>query len=130
MKNEISNLKEQYHAARTGKQRDDINRQMTALSEKDPDAYARAMVELARETRKSAEELLIREQLSEILPAISVAYIAKTYFGKTRTWLYQRINGSLVNGKPAKLSDSERKTLDEAFRDIAHKLTSTHVSPV
>jgi hypothetical protein len=101
---------------------------MREISNENPDEFSRIMVELAKDTADRAKELVLRDQLSEILPAVSISYIAKTYFGKTRHWLYQRINGSLVNGKPAKLSDAERKTLDNAFRDIAHKLTTTHVS--
>lgn len=128
MKNEISKLKERYHTARTDKQRDEIDRQIKALANQNPDAFATAMVELARGTAEQAEEVSMREQLKEILPAVSIAYIAKTYFGKTRHWLYQRINGSIVNGKPAYLNAEEKKILDQALKDLGSKLSSLSVS--
>lgn len=129
MKNDILKLKEQYHAARTGEQRDEIDRQIKALADQNPDAFASTMVELARETAGRAEELVLREQLNDILPAVSIAYIAKTYFGKTRGWLHQRINGSIVNGKSARLNGNECKILEDALKDIGHKLSMTRVSP-
>lgn len=129
MKNEILKLKERYHAAHTDKQRADIDREIEALATQDPDTFAAAMVECARETADCAEELTLREQINDILPAVSLAYISKTYFGKTRQWLYQRINGTPVNGKPAKLNAEERKTLEDAFKDIGEKLSQLHVAP-
>lgn len=128
MKNEILKLKDQYAAAGSDKQRDEIDLQIRELSDGNPDAFAAAMVELARGTAERAEELALRSRLNEILPAVSMSYIATHYFGKTRQWLYQRINGSIVNGKPAKLSGSECKTLEDALKDIGHKLSATRVS--
>lgn len=129
MKNEISKLKEQYQAARTDKQRAEIDSKIKALSTSDPDAFAAAMIELAKDTADHAEALTLREQISDIIPAVSLAYIAKHYFGKTRQWLYQRINGTIVNGKPAKLSPEELEILEDAFKDIGEKLSSLRVSP-
>ena len=129
MKNEILKLRNQYVATRNVKQREEIDRQMKELAAQDPAAFAAAMVELAHETAVSAKELRMREQLNDILPAISLAYIAKTYFGKTRQWLYQRINGSLVNGKPAKMTPDEAKNFEFALKDLGARLSSLHVSP-
>ena len=129
MKNELVKLREQHAKARTEKARAKIDGQIKALAAQDPDGFAAAMVELAGDTANRAEELSVREQLKDILPAISLSYISKTYFGKTRQWLYQRINGSVVNGKPAKLNDEEKKTLEGALKDLGNKLSSWHVSP-
>ena len=41
----------------------------------------------------------IREKMGDLDQAISFAYIAKNYFGKSYSWLVQRLNGSIVNGK-------------------------------
>jgi hypothetical protein len=128
MKNNILKLKEQYHAARTEKERAEIDIKIKSLVAEAPDAFAAAMVEAARQSADHAEELTLREQLNEVLPAVSLAYISKTYFGRTRQWLYQRINGSVVNGKPARLSDEERIILESAFKDISSKLSSLHVA--
>jgi hypothetical protein len=128
MKNEISKLKEQYRNAKTDAQLEEIDVQMKKFADADNDAFGRAMVELIRETADKVEELTLREQISEVLPAVSLAYIAKNYFGKTRQWLYQRINGSAINGKPAKLSVEERQRLEDAFRDIGGKLSALNVA--
>ena len=47
--------------------------------------------------------------MKDILPIISLLYIAKTYFGKTKEWLYQRVNGNIAKGKPAKFTDEKSK---------------------
>ena len=50
--------------------------------------------------------------------AISLSYIAKKYFGKSRNWLYQRINGYMVNGKRAEFTQNEFRTFLDALDDI------------
>jgi hypothetical protein len=62
---------------------------------------------------------------TEILP---LAYIAKNYFHKTRTWLYQRINGNLVNGKPAKFSKKEKEIFNQALKDISNRIGSINIA--
>ena len=64
----------------------------------------------------------IKEKMGELPEAISLAYIAKNYFGKSNSWLSQRINGSLVNGKRARFSSSEVRQLQNALHDIGNKL--------
>ncbi|MDR1716354.1 MAG: DUF5053 domain-containing protein [Prevotella sp.] len=68
-------------------------------------------------------KLLVTEN-SDILP---LAYIAKKYFNKTKTWLYQRINGHTVNGKPARFTKEELGTFQDAIKDISHKLGSIDI---
>ena len=46
-----------------------------------------------------ADELILRQKLEDILPAISISYLSKNYFKKTPQWFYQRLNGNNVNGK-------------------------------
>ena len=128
MKNEILKLREQYANSRSEKKHTEIDRQMKELSEKDPDTFESVMLELLKETADRAEEISMRERLKEVLPAISLSYIATTYFGKTRHWLYQRINGLRVNGKPASFSADERIILENAFKDLGNKLSLLRVS--
>lgn len=71
-----------------------------------------------------AEELVLRDKLESVLPIVSVSYIAKNYFNKSRYWLYQRINGNIVNGKKAKFTPSEIVLLETAFKDISKKIGS------
>ena len=73
---------------------------------------------------QEAESLLIREQLKDISEIVSMSYIAKTYFKKNRTWIYQKINGNLKNGKTAQFTDSEIQTFNFALKDISNKIGS------
>ena len=66
----------------------------------------------------------LREQLKTLAPAISMGYIAKTYFGKSSAWLYQRLNGNVVNGKAAHFTCEEIKIFKAALADLSAKLSA------
>ena len=40
------------------------------------------------------EENTIKLQMQEVADIISLSYLAKRYFNKSRSWLYQRMNGN------------------------------------
>jgi hypothetical protein len=63
--------------------------------------------------------------LEDVANAISLSYIAKTYFGKSKAWLYQRLKGYNVNGKPARFTDEERKRFIDALHDLSHRIEDT-----
>ena len=42
--------------------------------------------------------------------------------------VYIRMNGNLVNGKPARFTDEELATLNRALKDISEKLSSLSIS--
>ena len=128
MKDKILQLREQYANAQNNRQLVEVDRQVKELAAKDPSTFASVMIELAGETADRAQELSMREQLKEILPAVSLSYIAKNYFGKTRQWLYQRINGTKVNGKAAQFNNHEKKILETALNDLGSKLSSWRAS--
>lgn len=74
------------------------------------------------------EEMTLKVRLAEITEVVSLSYIAKHYFNRTRNWLYQRINGNIVAGKPAKFTEEEIKKLQFAINDIGHKLQNFQIS--
>lgn len=74
------------------------------------------------------EEQLVRRQMQEILPIISISYLAKNYFGKSASWFYQRLNGNKVNGKIASFTREEIEILNEALRDISKKVGALSIS--
>ena len=128
MKEQILKLKERYHNAKTKAELDAIELEMSTLAEVDNDEFSEAMVKLAHETATEAKELVIRQQLKDVLPMVSLSYIAKTYFGKSKEWLYQRINGNMVNGKPAKFTPQEISVLNDAFKNMGNTLLDIRVS--
>lgn len=62
-----------------------------------------------------------RKILNEVYEQVNWAYLAKNYFGKSRSWLYHKFSG-INNGKPDDFSDVDKETLRFALNDIAHKL--------
>ena len=54
--------------------------------------------------------------------ALNLSYIAKHYFNKDRTWLYQRLNKSTVNGKPASFTNAELHTLSQSLEELSQQL--------
>ncbi len=66
----------------------------------------------------------IREKMGDLDQAISFAYIAKNYFGKSYSWLVQQLNGSIVNGKEAHFNKEEVLQLQSALNDLGRKLAS------
>jgi len=118
MKEKIEALKERYIRANTDAERDAIRDDIRKLCDEDAGAVAAAALESVKET--NAE--LLRDRLNEVLPVISVSYLAKTYFKKTPQWFYQRLNGNAVNGKPAQFTPTELQTLHGALLDISQKI--------
>ncbi|MEY8587918.1 DUF5053 domain-containing protein [Phocaeicola sartorii] len=74
------------------------------------------------------EEQLVRRQMQEVLPILSVSYLAKHYFGKSTSWFYQRLNGNKVNGKVASFTREEIAILNEALQDISRKVGALSIS--
>lgn len=128
MKEKINELKAAFVKASTDKERDDIDRQMQELINTDGDKFAASLVESAKDTAGKATELAMKQKLQDIIPAVSLVYIAKTYFNKTDAWLYQRINGNTVNGKPARFTPDEIDKLKYALNDLSKKLGSVSIS--
>lgn len=131
MLEKVLKLKEKYAEATTLEERNAVDREMKKLQEEDVEAWANAMLESAKETADRAEAVVkttrVREQLEPALPILPLSYIAEQYFKKTRHWLYQKINGNIVNGKPAQFTEEEIHTLNTALQDISKKIGSMRV---
>ena len=76
------------------------------------------------EAKELGRQIQVRKQLESILPFISVSALAKSYFGKSSSWFYQRLNGNVVHGKPAVFTEEELKILNYALQDISMKLSN------
>ena len=83
--------------------------------------------ECANDIKEVKEKIELKEQLKEVAEIVSLSYIAKKYFNKSRTWLYQRINGNLVHNKPAQFTNNELDILKFAIKDISNKLGSLSI---
>ncbi len=118
MRDRIEILKKRYVRAKTDREYEAIDEELRSLCEDDAAAVADATLESIRET--NAE--LLRKKLNDVLPIVSVSYLAKTYFHRSPQWFYQRLNGNSVNGRPAQFTNDELKVLHDALLDISGKI--------
>lgn len=58
----------------------------------------------------------------ELEGLINKSELASQYFGKTRAWLSQKLNGCTVLNKKKEFTESEYHQLAEAFRHLARRL--------
>ena len=128
MIDKINKLKEAFCNATSENERKAIDLKMQELINRNADEFANAMIESAKETAEKATLLSIKEKMQDVIPAVSLVHIAKKYFNKTDAWLYQRINGNVVNGKPAQFTPDEVETLKFALNDLSKRLGSLSVS--
>lgn len=124
MIDKVKALAAQNRAAKTAEDKAEVRRQMDALKESDPKAFAVAVGYMAKTTEQKVKELTMAEKFGEITNMVSMAYIAKAYFGKSRSWLAHKMNGNLVNGKAAQFTPDELVTLRGALQDMAQKFGS------
>lgn len=82
---------------------------------------------IMEDMKQIKKELTIREQMKDIINLVPLSYIAQTYFGKSRAWLYQRINGYKVRGKVYSLNEKEIEIFNRALKDIGTKIGSLSV---
>ncbi len=78
-----------------------------------------------QDLRQVRKELDLRDKLKRIDEAVSWSYIAKKYFGKSRSWLSQRLNNYMVNGKEAKFTPDELNILQKALFDLSNDIKET-----
>ncbi|MCD8080168.1 MAG: DUF5053 domain-containing protein [Bacteroides sp.] len=130
---ELEKWKLEFRQAKTPEERENHQKRFRAflgtLSEEEGRSFAQAFkdgrVTAIQNARELTRELTIKTQLESIQDIVSFSYIAKKYFGKSRHWFYQRINGNTVNGKPARFTPEEIRTLKAALDDICGKIQYT-----
>lgn len=67
----------------------------------------------------------VKSKLDDILIEISWREIAHTYFGKSSSWLYQKLNGIKSDGsKGGGFTSSENQQLKEALFDLSNRINA------
>lgn len=128
IKEKYFRLREEFRTARGAKRKDEIFRELSALMAEHPEEAGEAYEEGIHDLVDKTKALITREELAEILPAVSGAYIAKTYFGKSGSWFSQRLNGLTVGGRTAHFTDDELATLEGAIHDIGAKMLAVSIT--
>ncbi|MDR1023498.1 MAG: DUF5053 domain-containing protein [Prevotellaceae bacterium] len=75
--------------------------------------------EVIERAKATLKEMDLAIEVAEISKYVSLSAIAKSYFGKSKEWLYQRIKHYNVNGKPARFNADEQQTFSQALKDIS-----------
>lgn len=68
-------------------------------------------------------KMTTKQALLEVYEEINWAYLARNYFGKTRSWIYHKFSGT-NNGKPDDFNEADRETLRNALLEISQKLVN------
>ena len=123
-KEKMDLLKSRYMNAKNEEEKEAVRKEIAELCDEDAMKVASVATEHIQESIDEINGIIIRRQLEDILQFTSLAYIAKQYFGK---WLYQRVNGTIVNGKPARFTNQEIDILNAAIQDMGNRLLSTKV---
>lgn len=63
-----------------------------------------------------------RARLHDILLAISWRDLARTYFGKSSSWLYHKLDGIKGDGTSGGLTSEEATRLKTALEDLAERI--------
>lgn len=64
----------------------------------------------------------MKQQMDDILLAISWGNLAKTYFTKSASWFYHKMDGRDGNGKPTEFNLEERAELKGALVDLSNRI--------
>lgn len=112
----------------SGERRDEISLWLkeNSANEEVKEAYNRFMTEGLAEVKSGVDKL--REQIDSRYDLLPISYIAQHYFGKSKAWLYQRLNGNKVRGKVYTLNDEQKNIFNSAVKDIARQIGSVQLS--
>lgn len=102
----------------------ELNAEIPLEERREAGRILREAMQEARERRKRTD-VDVRTGMGDLYDVLSLSYIAQHYFQKDRSWLAQRINGNIVNGKPCAFTESELEILKFALNDIKSKLSET-----
>jgi len=132
-KDEIEKLKREFVSLDTEQERQAFDTKfrnhIASKSEEGKKEFADAFADSARNDVKRIKnfcnEVTIRMKLEEIIEVVSISYISRVYFHKSKSWFSQKLNGNIKNGNPSEFTESELKVLSLALEDISEKIKNT-----
>lgn len=71
---------------------------------------------------KVAEKPTAKAQLDDIILDVSWADISKTYFGKSSSWIYNKLNGRDGNGGHGEFNEQETENLRNALFELSDRI--------
>ena len=132
-KQEIEALKKEFISLKTNEElqafdikfRNHIDSKTEEEKKKFADTFIDSAKKQAEKSKKLCDEITIRLKLEEILGVVSMSYIAREYFQKSKAWFSQKLNGNIKNGIISSFSEDELKILSFALEDISEKIKNT-----
>lgn len=68
-------------------------------------------------------KMTMKQTLQDILLDISWARLSMRYFGRSRSWLHQKLDGRNSNGGDGDFSEQEREQLRAALKDLSRRIS-------
>lgn len=74
------------------------------------------------EKNKQAKDNTVKQRLQDILLSVSWRDIANTYFDRSASWLYHKLDGIDGNGGVGGFTDKEKEQLRSALVDLSERI--------
>ena len=71
---------------------------------------------------RMVKNMTMKKKLYDLLVAISWADLSRTYFGKSSSWLYHKMDGRDGHGKPTDFTPEEAQQLKGALVDLSDRI--------
>jgi len=71
------------------------------------------------------EKTPAKHQVKDIALFVTWGKISKEYFGKSSSWLYNKLNGVDGNGGVGEFTESEKEQLKNALYDLSERIRKT-----
>lgn len=128
----IENLVRNLDKTRAKEGREWMDKEFERILSEVPDEERKLCGQILREELKkrrmeivNCRDVDVRGEMGELMQALNMSYIAREFFHKDRSWLAQRLNGNIVNGKPSAFTGEELETFRSALVDIQNRLSET-----
>lgn len=119
---EFCTLKTETERREHDKKFEALMKSVPADQRKQAGQYLREVMAERRTSKSPKIDRNFKKELEDIQDIVSLSYIAKEYFGKDRTWLYKKINGTIP------FTQDEMKILSMALKSIGNKFLDTSAS--
>nr|DAP06528.1 MAG TPA: protein of unknown function (DUF5053) [Caudoviricetes sp.] len=77
---------------------------------------------MEKNTNKQTKDNTVKQRLQDILLSVSWREVANTYFDRSASWLYHKLDGIDGNGGVGGFTDKEKEQLRGALVDLSDRI--------
>lgn len=77
---------------------------------------------MEKNTNKQTKDNTVKQRLQDILLSVSWREVANTYFDRSASWLYHKLDGIDGNGGVGGFTDKEKEQLRGALIDLSDRI--------